>query len=90
MSRFEFQLSGHEQSLAPTAGKSATCKSCGHCSWMGVNGLRKLADALERGANEVFLDRDIVERARIPMERLLRFAAAKGRVVPGANDPESL
>ncbi len=53
----------------------------------GDERLRKLADALERDANEVLLDRDIVERARIPMERMLRFAAAKGQVVPGANDP---
>ncbi len=54
---------------------------------MAINGLRKLANALAKGANKVLLDRDIVERARIPMERMLRFAAAKGQVVPGANDP---
>ncbi|MFX5668618.1 quinolinate synthase NadA, partial [Acinetobacter baumannii] len=24
---------------APTAGNSATCKSCAHCPWMAMNGL---------------------------------------------------
>ena len=26
---------------APTAGNSATCKSCAHCPWMAMNGLRE-------------------------------------------------
>jgi hypothetical protein len=32
---------------APTAGNSATCKSCAHCPWMAMNGLQNLADLLE-------------------------------------------
>ena len=27
---------------APTAGNSATCKSCAHCPWMAMNGLKNL------------------------------------------------
>jgi quinolinate synthase len=27
---------------APTAGNSATCKSCAHCPWMAMNGLAGL------------------------------------------------
>ena len=42
---------------APTAGNSATCKSCAHCPWMAMNGLANLADVLERGHNEIFVDR---------------------------------
>ena len=38
---------------APTAGNSATCKSCAHCPWMAMNGLAGLAHVLETGANEV-------------------------------------
>ncbi|MGH8583385.1 MAG: quinolinate synthase NadA, partial [Gammaproteobacteria bacterium] len=41
---------------APTAGKGATCRSCGHCPWMAMNGLRNLAQCLETGANEVHVD----------------------------------
>src|SRR4051812_10109739 len=38
---------------APTAGNSATCKSCAHCPWMAMNGLRNLAEVLESGSNEI-------------------------------------
>ena len=41
---------------APTAGNSATCKSCAHCPWMAMNGLAGLAHVLETGANEVLVD----------------------------------
>ena len=33
---------------APTAGNSATCKSCAHCPWMAMNGLQGVVDCLER------------------------------------------
>src|SRR5690606_3452827 len=32
---------------APTAGNSATCKSCAHCPWMAMNALDGVADVLE-------------------------------------------
>src|SRR5450830_1420095 len=32
--------------VAPTAGNSATCKSCAHCPWMAMNGLRNLLQVL--------------------------------------------
>jgi hypothetical protein len=41
---------------APTAGNSATCKSCAHCPWMAMNGLAGLAHVLETGANESAVD----------------------------------
>ncbi|MFQ5660255.1 MAG: quinolinate synthase NadA [Gammaproteobacteria bacterium] len=59
---------------APTAGKSATCRSCAHCPWMAMNTLRKLEHTLETGGNEVFVDPAIIARARIPIKRLLDFA----------------
>ncbi|HMC45815.1 MAG TPA: quinolinate synthase NadA, partial [Caballeronia sp.] len=43
---------GKEFIEAPTAGNSATCKSCAHCPWMAMNGLSNLAVVLERGHNE--------------------------------------
>jgi quinolinate synthase len=33
---------------APTAGSSATCKSCAHCPWMAMNGLQGLIDCLQQ------------------------------------------
>ena len=63
---------------APTAGESATCKSCAHCPWMAMNGLGGLARALEHGHNEIFVEPHLVERARIPIERMLDFARQRG------------
>ena len=62
---------------APTAGNSATCKSCAHCPWMAMNGLKNLAEVLESGANEVFVDPDIGREAVRAIDRMLDFAAAK-------------
>ncbi|HEU4620622.1 MAG TPA: quinolinate synthase NadA [Burkholderiaceae bacterium] len=60
---------------APTAGKSATCKSCAHCPWMAMNGLENLARVLETGANEIQVDAEIGRRARVCIDRMLDFAA---------------
>ncbi|MDB5731833.1 MAG: nadA [Variovorax sp.] len=60
---------------APTAGNSATCKSCAHCPWMAMNGLADLARVLETGANEVHVDPVLIPRARLPIDRMLAFTA---------------
>ena len=64
---------------APTAGESATCKSCAHCPWMAMNSLQGIVDVLEKigtGYNEILIDPTISERAKLPIERMLNFAAA--------------
>lgn len=61
---------------APTAGNSATCKSCAHCPWMAMNGLVGLAHVLETGAHEVKIDPALGLRARLPIDRMLAFTAA--------------
>ena len=71
---------------APTAGRGASCKSCGHCPWMAMNSLTKLLATLKSGANEIFVDADVIERARIPIERLLDFAARRQQVIYGNSD----
>ena len=73
---------------APTAGNSATCKSCAHCPWMAMNGLAGLAQVLETGANEIHVDAGLGERARLPIDRMLAFTAAqKGGADPGSLVP---
>jgi quinolinate synthase len=62
---------------APTAGNSATCKSCAHCPWMAMNGLAGLAQVLETGANEVKVDAALGLRARLPIDRMLAFTEAR-------------
>ena len=61
---------------APTAGNSATCKSCAHCPWMAMNGLAGVARVLEHGLNEVHVDHKLIDRARLPIDRMLAFTAA--------------
>jgi quinolinate synthase len=61
---------------APTAGNSATCKSCAHCPWMAMNGLADVARVLETGAGEIHVDPAIIARARLPIDRMLAFTAA--------------
>jgi quinolinate synthase len=62
---------------APTAGNSATCKSCAHCPWMAMNGLQNLADVLESGNNEIHVDPETGRQAKRAIDRMLDFAAAK-------------
>jgi quinolinate synthetase complex, A subunit len=71
---------------APTAGKSATCKSCAHCPWMAMNGLKKLSAVLESGANEIFVDPTISKQARVPIKRMLEFGRQRKQVILGNND----
>jgi len=59
---------------APTAGEGATCQSCAHCPWMGMNSLINLAQTLETGSNEIFVDKELARRAKIPIQRMLDFA----------------
>lgn len=61
---------------APTAGHSATCKSCAHCPWMAMNGLAGLVRVLETGDNAVHVDPALISRARQPIDRMLAFTAA--------------
>ncbi len=59
--------------LAPTAGKGATCQSCGHCPWMAMNQLDNLEHSLREGVNEIHLDSGLMNRARLPLERMVNF-----------------
>jgi quinolinate synthase len=71
---------------APTAGNSATCKSCAHCPWMAMNGLQNLADVLESGANEIHVEPEISRKAVRCIERMLDFAANRGQSVRASGD----
>ena len=71
---------------APTAGNSATCKSCAHCPWMAMNGLQNLADVLESLSNTIDVDPVISVKAKVCIDRMLDFAAQKkANVRPSAD-----
>jgi len=61
---------------APTAGDSATCKSCAHCPWMAMNDLAGVIDALERGSGEILVPEPTRAAALGCIERMLAFVAA--------------
>jgi quinolinate synthase len=71
---------------APTAGNSATCKSCAHCPWMAMNGLANLAQVLETGANQIEVDPVVGSAAIRSINRMLDFAAAKKARVQAGPD----
>lgn len=58
---------------APTAGNSATCKSCAHCPWMAMNGLVGIVNCLENHVGEVFVEEPIRSQALVCIDRMLDF-----------------
>ncbi len=65
---------------APTAGQSATCKSCAHCPWMAMNALQGVVDCLERGSGEIHVPEPVRSQALGCIARMLDFVAKN----PGA------
>ena len=58
---------------APTAGDSATCKSCAHCPWMAMNSLTDILHCLENESGEVFVAEPTRQEALNCIERMLTF-----------------
>ena len=61
---------------APTAGQSATCKSCAHCPWMAMNAVQGVIDCLEHGRGEVRVPEPTRSQALGCIDRMLAFVAA--------------
>ena len=58
---------------APTAGQSATCKSCANCPWMAMNGLQGILQCLEQGCGEIDVPEPTRSNALVCIERMLDF-----------------
>jgi quinolinate synthase len=60
---------------APSGGEGATCQSCVHCPWMGMNSLDKLETVLMslETVPQIQVDPEIGKKAMIPLERMLKF-----------------
>ena len=65
---------GKQLLIAPTAGHGATCRSCGNCPWMAMNELETLATVFERDDNEIQVPAELVEKAMVPLQRMLDFS----------------
>ena len=59
----------------PDGGNGGSCKSCAFCPWMAMNSLGGIKYALTSGRNEILLDRKLGEAAKLPLQRMLDFAA---------------
>jgi len=71
------QLAPHKTLIeAPTAGNSATCKSCAHCPWMAMNALQGVLACLEQGQGEILVDEPVRVKAKDCIDRMLDFVAA--------------
>jgi len=69
---------------APTGGNGATCRSCANCPWMAMNGLKSIVAALESPVGrEISVDESLAEKALIPLDRMLNFAAENKLKVKG-------
>lgn len=80
---YKMQQASPEKSFveAPTAGESATCKSCAHCPWMAMNSLEALVQCLEQPGelNVVNVDDELRVKSLIPLQRMLDFTASMAR-----------
>lgn len=69
---------------APTGGNGATCKSCAHCPWMAMNGLKAIHQSLtDVSGHEIFVDDALRLKALIPLNRMLDFSAQNKLAVKG-------
>lgn len=80
------QAPGKTFIAAPTAGESATCKSCAFCPWMAMNGLAGVANCLSKGTGEIALDAELGKQALLPIRRMLDFAAAYKKNIRASGD----
>jgi quinolinate synthase len=68
---------------APTAGNSATCKSCAHCPWMAMNAMQGVVRCLETGVGEVLVPEPTRSQALGCIDRMLDFTARHPAAVGG-------
>lgn len=71
---------------APTAGESATCKSCAFCPWMAMNDLLGIRRCLEEGSGEIHLAEELAAEATKPIDRMLDFAEAYKKHIRASGD----
>ncbi|MGJ3354557.1 quinolinate synthase NadA [Providencia sp. Je.9.19] len=62
--------------IAPTAGEGATCRTCAHCPWMAMNGLKAIAEALEgrEQQHQIQVSEQLRQKAMLPLNKMLDFA----------------
>jgi quinolinate synthase len=82
--KMQQQAPGKRFLEAPTAGNGATCRSCAHCPWMAMNALDSLTLELQQHNNEVHVEAALIEKAMVPLNRMLDFASAQKQALKGS------
>ncbi|MES2889815.1 MAG: quinolinate synthase NadA [Pseudomonadota bacterium] len=78
------QVAPHKTLLeAPTAGQSASCKSCAHCPWMAMNAVQGVIDCLTQGRGEILVEEGVRQQALTCIDRMLDFVKQH----PGSTAP---
>ena len=67
---------------APTAGESATCKSCAHCPWMAMNALQGVLTCLQQGSGEVLVPEPTRAQALGCIERQITASSVQPSEIP--------
>jgi quinolinate synthase len=63
--------------VAPTFGEGATCRSCAHCPWMAMNGVKEIYKALtatDLSDYSIAVDENVRQGALKSLNRLLEFS----------------
>ena len=67
----KMQLDNPTKTLIPAPSKEDNTCACSECAFMKVNTLEKLYQCLQDESPEVHLDNDIIEKALLPIQRML-------------------
>lgn len=73
----EMRKQAPQKNFIPAPPNDSTC-GCNDCSYMKLNTLEKLYRALRDGEPEVFVDPSIIERAKLPILRMLEISKKLG------------
>ena len=67
----QMQLDNPTKTLIPAPSKEDNTCACSECAFMKVNTLEKLYQCLQDESPEVLLDNEIIEKALLPIQRML-------------------
>lgn len=62
------------KTLIPAPAKEDNTCACSECAFMKMNTLRKLYDCLENENPEIVMEKDLMEKARRPIEKMLELS----------------
>ncbi|HKJ41545.1 MAG TPA: quinolinate synthase NadA, partial [Sunxiuqinia sp.] len=62
-----------DKTFIPAPSNDSTC-ACNDCSYMKLNSLQKLYGCLKHEQPEIQLSDEVIEKAKVPIERMLEIS----------------